>query len=300
MRIAKALLALPLAVAAMGQSGGTLTLAYRQPAQDWQTQALPIGNGRLGAMIFGDAQHEHLQLNEISLWTGNEKDTGRYQNLGDLTLDLDHGPADPSSYKRQLDLATATHTIEYSTGGVSYRRESFASFPQQVLVFRFSADRPGGYSGTLRLADAHSASLTAVDNALTAAGNLENGLGFETQVLVLHTGGEVHAVDGALHIRRADALTVLVDAGTNYLPDRKKFWRGENPHDRVSRQLRAAAALSFADLRSAHVADYRSLFDRVSLRLGTAPDAVRALSTEERLVAYSKGASDPDLEALFF
>jgi len=58
------------------------TLHYNQPATDWQSQALPIGNGRLGAMIFGDAQHEHIQLNEISLWTGDEKDTGRYQNLG--------------------------------------------------------------------------------------------------------------------------------------------------------------------------------------------------------------------------
>ena len=68
-----------------------LLLRYRQPAADWQSQALPIGNGRLGAMIFGDPQHEHLQLNEISLWTGDEKDTGSYQNLADLLLDLTHG-----------------------------------------------------------------------------------------------------------------------------------------------------------------------------------------------------------------
>src|SRR5438874_874544 len=73
--------------------GADLALHYKQPATDWQSQALPIGNGRLGAMIFGDAQHEHLQVNENSLWTGDEKDTGRYQNLGDVTFDLDHGAA---------------------------------------------------------------------------------------------------------------------------------------------------------------------------------------------------------------
>src|SRR5579862_5606099 len=98
------------------------TLFYKQPATDWQTQALPIGNGRLGAMIFGDPQHEHLQLNEISLWTGDEKNMGAYQNLGDLTFDLAHGPAEASSYRRQLDLADAVHYINYEAGGVTYRR----------------------------------------------------------------------------------------------------------------------------------------------------------------------------------
>src|SRR5947208_16009195 len=92
-------------------SGQRLALWYRQPAEDWQSQALPIGNGRLGAMIFGDAQREHLQLNEISLWTGDEKDTGSYQNLGDLLLDLTHGAA--SNYERRLDIDTAIHTIIY-------------------------------------------------------------------------------------------------------------------------------------------------------------------------------------------
>jgi alpha-L-fucosidase 2 len=89
--------------------GAELTLHYKQPARDWQSQALPIGNGRLGAMIFGDPQHEHIQLNEISLWTGDEKDTGRYQNLGDSTFDLSHGAA--ASYNRNFNISTAIHTI---------------------------------------------------------------------------------------------------------------------------------------------------------------------------------------------
>src|SRR5271169_3394927 len=111
-------------VASSGAAGQPLSLWYNQPAEDWQTQALPIGNGRLGAMTFGGMQHEHIQLNEISLWTGDEKDTGRYQNLGDLYLDLTHGSG--TAYRRQLDLSTAIHTVEYSADGVKYRRESFA------------------------------------------------------------------------------------------------------------------------------------------------------------------------------
>src|SRR5579863_3084513 len=116
---------LVLCVTALSQPSPKLTLSYGQPAEDWQTQALPIGNGRLGAMIFGDAQHEHLQLNEISLWTGTEKDTGRYQNLADLFLDIDAGPAEPVSYRRWADLSNATHAIEYSVGRTVYRREYF-------------------------------------------------------------------------------------------------------------------------------------------------------------------------------
>ena len=114
---------------------GDLTLFYKQPATDWQTQALPIGNGRLGAMIFGDPIHEHIQLNEISLWTGDEKNMGSYQNLGDLTFDLAHGPA--TSYRRELDLGSAIHTITYTADGVPYKREYFASAPQHALIFRY-------------------------------------------------------------------------------------------------------------------------------------------------------------------
>src|SRR3954447_11198698 len=100
-----------LAVCAMSAAapGQSLALRYKQPAEDWQSQALPIGNGRLGAMIFGNAQHEHLQINEISLWTGDEKDTGSYQNLADLMLDLTHGAA--TDYERRLDIDNAIHTI---------------------------------------------------------------------------------------------------------------------------------------------------------------------------------------------
>jgi alpha-L-fucosidase 2 len=304
----RSLLFLPLLCAtALSQPDPKLTLSYGQPAEDWQTQALPIGNGRLGAMIFGDAQHEHLQLNEISLWTGTEKDTGRYQNLADLFLDLDHGPTEAGSYRRQLNLAHAIHTIDYKTGVATYHREYFASFPDQVLVFHFSAGKPGGYSGTLRLSDAHNASTRAEAQGaavctLTATGKLENGLAYETQVWVLHQGGAARAEDAAIRLEKADALTVLVGAGTNYVPDRAKSWRGDLPHERISRQLRTAASKRspFQELRRAHNDDYSDLFNRVSLNLGASPEAMRSRPTDERLVEYAKGGADPELEALFF
>src|SRR5215471_2140374 len=166
-----------------------LALWYRQPATDWQTQALPIGNGRLGAMIFGGAPGEHLQINENSLWTGDEKDTGRYQNLGDLYLNLNHGA--PENYRRRLDLARAVHTVQYSAGSTAYRREYYASAPAQVLVLHLTADRPGAYSGTLTFVDAHNAPVRAANGRLSAAGRLDNGLAYEIQIALLVHGGNI-------------------------------------------------------------------------------------------------------------
>src|ERR1700736_2343184 len=188
--------------ASNGAPGQSLSLWYNQPAEDWQTQALPIGNGRLGAMTFGGAQHEHIQLNEISLWTGDEKDTGSYQNLGDLYLDLTHGAE--SSYRRRLDLSTAIHSIEYAADGVQYHREYFASFPAQVMVFHFTADKPGSYSGSLKFTDAHQAPSVVTNGILTASGKLDNGLLYETQVQVLHTGGRLTDAGGQFRIEKAD------------------------------------------------------------------------------------------------
>jgi alpha-L-fucosidase 2 len=287
------LAALALAATASGQR---LTLHYNQPAEDWQSQALPIGNGRLGAMIFGDARHEHLQLNEISLWTGDEKDTGSYQNLGDLFFDLEHGAA--RSYGRRLDIGSATHGVQYTADGTAYTREYFASAPQQVLVLRFTADQRGAYSGTLRLRCHPSGRTVASGQRIEASGGLANGLLYETEVQVVNTGGRVSAsADGMLRVEKADALTILVAAGTNYVADRARGWRGDAPHERIEAQLNLAAAKSYADLRAAHVADYQALFRRVSLTLGSgAPD----LPTDERLVRYRDGAADGELEALFF
>jgi alpha-L-fucosidase 2 len=271
------------------------TLWYRQSASDWQSQALPIGNGRLGAMIFGDSRHEHLQLSEDSLWTGDEKDTGHYQNLADLYVDLDH--PDPGNYRRGLDIGSAVHTIEYSLGAASYRREYFASAPAQVLVFRFTCTGPATYSATLRLADTHGASTIAGGTTLAIAGKLANGLEYEARAQVIVTGGRLTAADGKLRIDDAEAFTILVAAGTNYLPDWSRRWRGENPHDRLATQLRTAAATPYESLKSAHIADYRRFFDRVTLDLGGGPVD---LPTDERLSRYGQGHADPALEALFF
>jgi alpha-L-fucosidase 2 len=273
-----------------------LTVWYRQAAADWQSQALPVGNGRLGAMIFGGAEREHLQLNESSLWSGDEKDTGRYQNLADLYIELQHAPA--ADYRRQLDLSSALHTIQYSAGGVRYRREYFASAPAQALVFRFTADKPGAYTGTLTLVDAHGAGVVDRPGGLKARGKLKNGLEYETELEVIASGGRISHGQGIVRMESVDNFTIIVSAGTNYASDRTRGWRGDHPHERVDRQVRTAAATPYSTLKTAHVADYRRLFERVTLDLGRTEEETRP--TDERLARYREGAADAPLAALFF
>jgi len=273
-------------------------LWYASPARNWETQALPIGNGRLGGAVFGGLEKERIQFNEDSLWTGDEKDTGAYQAFGDLLVELPHAQA--ADYRRQLDIGQAVHHAGYTSGGVRYQREYFCSFPDQVMVLRFTADKPGQYTGTVQLTDAHQAATTAERNRLTAAGALDNGLRYEAQVLVLHDGGTVEADAGKLRFRNADNLTVLLAAGTDYLPQYANGWRGEHPHARVLRQLESAAAKSYDALRSAHVADHQNLFDRVQLDLGKTAATIAGLPTDQRLAAYRRGNQDPELENLFF
>ena len=134
-------------------ANSNLSLWYDQPATVWARQSLPIGNGRLGAMLFGGAPKERIQFNEESLWIGDETNAGAYQAFGDVSVELAHGKA--TGYRRELDLHRAVHTVSYESDGVRYRREAFASFPAKIIVYRFTADKPGALSGSVALSDMH-------------------------------------------------------------------------------------------------------------------------------------------------
>ena len=156
------------------------------------TEALPIGNGDLGAMVFGKTDIERIQFNEKSLWTGNEIDTGSYQAFGDLFIKLGHEKAE--DYRRELDLERGITTVTYTANGVRYRREIIASYPAGVIAIRLTADKPGAYSGKLWLTDMHGADVLADGKRLTATGVLNNGMDYESQALVMNEGGTVAPV----------------------------------------------------------------------------------------------------------
>ncbi len=306
---------------------------FTKPAVSWENEALPIGNGRLGAMIFGGVERERIQFNEDTLWIGDESDTGAYQSFGDLFLDIDAKPA--TDYRRELDLGRAVHTVTYRSDEVNYKREYFASNPAGVMVFRFTADKRGSLSGSISLADAHKGTAIVDSDGMTIKGSLDGyvhslsknrtdydiELDYEARALVRHTGGALQVSDGKITFKDVDDLTIYLDAGTDYINQRVQKWRGEHPHRAIIDRLHKAAAVKYDDLLNAHVKDYKALFERVTVNVGKNAPELLKLPTDQRLNAYRggerseikgsiydghadnpsrQGAPDPGLEVMLF
>ncbi|MDH2425479.1 glycoside hydrolase N-terminal domain-containing protein [Sphaerisporangium sp. TRM90804] len=285
-----------------------LTLWYDRPAAGpdehdaWQRPALPIGNGRLGAMVFGGVRDERLVLNESTLWTGGpgsrHAGPGSYQPLADLSLTVET-PGAVCGYRRELDPRTAVASVRYTAGGVVFVREHFASHPAQVVVVRLTAGRPGGVTLVVRLtgtAPCHTGGVrVAGAGLLTLRGALEdNGLRFECQVRVLNEGGDRADAEGAVTVTAADAVTLVVGAGTDYAAAHPAY-RGHDPHEPVTARMDAAGARGYAALRAEHVADHRRLFDRVRLDLGQgAPLHAAGPAGREPALPGAHAAAFPD------
>ena len=300
-------LALVAACAGGTAAAADLSLRYDAPAHDtaqgWEREALPIGNGRLGAMVFGQIAREHLQFNDITLWTGDAHHMGAYQPFGDVFIELAGADAPVRHYRRELRLVDGRHLVTYEQGRVHYSREAFASHPAQAIVVHLGADRPHRFSGVIRLADAHGAAVTADGERLVASGALpeqDGGMRYASVLQLRHQGGSVQAKDGSLVFRDCDSLTLELAAGTSYVADATRGFQGEDPLPRVAAQLAAVAARPLARLRADHVRDFRALSDRVALDLGRTAAQRRALPTDERLAHYTRDGQDPELEALFF
>jgi len=271
-------------------------------------EALPVGNGRMGALIFGGTAQERISVNESSLWTGGENPTGNYdsmgayQVLGNVFVNLS-GTANVTDYHRDLDLADALAHVSYTANGVKFQREFLCSHPAEILAAQFTADKKSAYTGSIELADTHGAKITADGNRLTAAGTLNNGMKFEWQLLLQNHGGTVALVTDTnstrVEFKGCDGLTLLIAAGTDYVFDHAKNYHGADPHARVTAQLDAAAKKSFAELKSEHIADYQSFFNRVGADFGQSTAAQTALPTDQRKLEAFKTV-DPGLEALLF
>ena len=131
-----------------GQAG-----SIRSEASVWSKKIFPLGNGRLGCTVFGDPVTERIHFNEDSLWVGNEDNTGGFQPFGDLYVQTGHKQF--SDYRRELDISRAVQTVSYSSGGVQFKREYFSSYPAQVMVYRFTADKKAKLSGKIWLDHVH-------------------------------------------------------------------------------------------------------------------------------------------------
>ncbi|MCB1129630.1 MAG: glycoside hydrolase N-terminal domain-containing protein [Verrucomicrobiae bacterium] len=282
--------------------------------EDWEKWSYPLGNGTLGANVFGRTDVERIQISEKSFANEGLYGRGGLTNAAELYLEIGHeaGP----DYRRELCLNDAIHSVSYRSGGIRFEREYFTSQPDDVLVVRLTADRPGALSMTVRpeipyvpsreKGNSKTATIHTRGRDIMLTGMIDFfRLRYAIQVRVLHKGGELIAGSKTVAIRNADEVTLLVAVDTNYELKPELFLREPaekldsslDPLPMVSRRIHEAEARGYDALKARHVADHRSLFDRVSIDLGS---KVSPLPTHELLDAYKAGGHDTYLEELMF
>ncbi|MBC7913752.1 MAG: glycoside hydrolase family 95 protein [Pyrinomonadaceae bacterium] len=318
-------------LSASAQNTSDLKIWFNHPAENWN-EALPIGNGRLGAMIFGTPKSERLQLNEETVWSGqpvdyvNPKakatlpevrkllfegrymeaqklvqsnimgarpDWGSYQTLGDMLLDFEFGSNDISNYRRELDLETAVSKVIFQAGNITYTREIFSSKPGEALVVRLSASKPGSLTFNLKLQRAgNKALITYTTAGVSMSEHVGNGVGVKmvAKVGIVNEGGTLNTTANFLRVEKADAVTILLTANTDY-------WKGI-PEQLSNSQLSTALKISYSNLLKDHIIDYQKYFKRVDLNLGITNASY--FPTDTRLTALQNGNIDPQLIKLHY
>lgn len=305
-------------------------LWYEEPTWDWN-EALPIGNGRLGAMIFGGVQEEHLQVNEDSVWYGGPMDRNNpdalknlpkireyiingqipeaeelmvnalsgtpqgqrpYQTLGDVHLYFGGLSGEVTDYKRELELADAVHTVTFKANGYAHRREIFATAADDIIVMHFETEDPAGMNLTPLLMRHKFYDYTgkyADDTIMLGAKLGGDGLDLNMMLRGRAEGGSLEVIGERLVIKGARKITLLFSAGTTF-----RYW---NLKESVWQKLEDAMQYSYEELKERHIADYKSLFDRVKLDLrGDA--SFDAIPTNKRLQSIHR--EDLGLTELYF
>jgi alpha-L-fucosidase 2 len=323
-------------------------LWYEVPAKKWD-EALPVGNGRLGGMIFGGIREERIQLNEETYWSGGPYSTvvaggykvlpdiqklvfeekyleahnlfGRhlmgypveqqkYQSLANLHLFFEN-EKDVKDYSRWLDLTTGIARVQYTSNGITYLREVFSSAPDQTLVVRITANKPGSISFTANLRgvrnQAHSNYATdyfrmdpVATDGLAVTGKsadymgVEGKLRYEARLKVIPEGGSMKTQGVDLIVEKADAVTLYFVAATNFINYKDV---SADQHARVEAYLKKIEGKSYESIKGAAVTDYKNLFDRVSLSLPATENS--NLPTDQRMQKIQT-SPDPSLAALAY
>ena len=351
------LLFLGLASACTPSPEKALKLHYNQPAGFFE-EALPLGNGTLGALVYGGPETDRISLNDISLWTG-EPDKGpdhpdyglvstltpwdeisswlprvrealdqedypkadelqrklqghnseMYQPLGQLEITYPEGEI--TDYYRELDLATAKATVHYKRNGKAFQAEYFVSAPDSVVVIKLSSEAP--IEASIRLSSALPHQTKADNNALVSDGytawhvlqegktvkfyDPNRGIHYRTVV----TCPQAHVSDSTLQLSGVKEALLVVANHTSYNGfDKDPVKEGREYKEASLRDAQAAAKKGWSRLQKDHLKDYQALFARVSLDLGTTAPEIAALPTDQQLMRYADGETNPELEALYF
>jgi len=310
-------------------------LWYDSPATVWE-EALPVGNGRLGAMVFGKHGEERIQLNEETLWSGGPYSTvvkggakvlpqiqklifegkpleahklfGRhlmgypveqmkYQCIGNLHLFFED-EAEVTDYKRWLDLETATTSVEYKAHGIKYRRDIVASAPDQVILVRLTADKPGQISLRVQLRGVRNSAHSNYGNdyfqmdAIGSDGLMINGrsadylgveskLRYRAQLKAVPEGGTMKVRGNQLFIDQANAVTLYFAAATNFVNYKDV---SADQIRRVTKTFNNIKNKSYSEIRNAALKEYQSFYKRATLKLTDTANSF--LPTDKRMAGY--------------
>lgn len=310
-----------------------LKLWYCQPADEW-VEALPIGNGRLGAMVFGRVEHERIQLNEETLWDGHkfnrnnpealnalpkvrqllfegrnqaatdlaaEKMMGipprikSYQSVGDLRLKFDHTLDQCQQYHRELDLNVGVVRTCYNHNSASYIREIFSSAPDNVIVIQLSCDVPKQISFMATFSREQDAHCRLIsEDHIILAGKI----GEDGLKFEAHMQASTNS--GLIRTEDENLVVENADEVTLIIAASTSYINqndtSADPRTLCENTLNQAKVKPYEMLYKDHISDHQSLFHRVEINLGKAIE----MPTDHRLDRLKNGNQDPDLFALYF
>jgi len=299
-----------------GAYSSTATI-YDRESSDWQQQALPIGNGYMGGMIFGMPGKDHIQFNEETFWGAGYRGVqttvasnyvnpnmsegiNGFLNTGDIFVDFKL-PSNPTitNYYRDLNLDDAIAHVQYEYNKVKFKREYFASYPDQVMLFRYTADSTGALNFTVNPVSAHPGKITVKDGIITITGHLKDAepysgggnavysqksdLEYCTQVKIIADDGRLIDHYGNVEVQGATGVTIVVASSTDYDP--KQFTIGSNGNvdmtvkpfkslqgvqyaiDKTNRRISNVNGKTYQQIKSEHISDYQNLFNRVKFTL---------------------------------
>ena len=310
-----------------------LRLWYAQPATIWE-EALPIGNGRLGAMVFGGVEEDHIQFNEETLWTGAPNDYAhpgasnylgrirellwqgkqgeaeklamdkfmsipltqrKYQPFGDIWMRFP-SQGGVSNYQRELDLTTAICRTSYQSGSTKYSREYLASVPDQTIAIALNADKKGAITFDLSLSALHEGFTTIAKND----GTIELNVKVKDGVLTGTAKVRVMTKGGTISILQNQLHIEKADQATIYLVAATSFINPKDvsgkPELLCNQYLSKIGTKKFDWVKQNHCKDYQFYFNRFSIDLGHA--AAENNPTDTRLKEM-QNAMDLSLSALY-
>lgn len=323
------------AAAANAAQAGTPKLWYQTPAKEWM-EAVPLGNGRIGAMVFGGIDRDRIALNEVTLWagqrdslqndgcgserlaeirqaffsgdldrgneltqkylTGHNTSFGTHLPLGEMVMEFEYPGKTVENYRRELDMSTAVATTTFTRGGVTYTRSYICDYPDDVMAVNIAADRPGAVTMTLSTDLLRESAVKASSDGIYLDGKVNYPM--------FGPGGVEFAADmrlepkgGTINVTDGKVKVTGADAVTIYIDVRTDYDNPDYASD-VKTTTAGAAGKGFAALKANTVADHSALFNRMDIRIGK--DDRSDLPTDVRLRLAKNGAEDPDFDALFF